>query len=85
MEKVIVLVRRADADDRWCERFRGPVAQRLLDLDLPGISVGVKDADVRASLMTLTTLDPPVCAVVALWTQQHYGPPLRAALDLLAA
>ena len=81
----MVLVRRTDADDRWCERFRGTVTERLLELDLPGVTVNLKDADVRASLMTLTTLDPPVTAVVSLWTQQYYGDALSAALDLLAA
>ena len=28
---------------------------------------------VRDSLMTLTTLDPPVQGLVSLWTDQHYG------------
>lgn len=85
MEKVIVLVRRAGADDAWCARLRGPVARRLLDLGVPGLTVNVRDADVRAALMTLTVLDPPVVAVVGMWTQQCYGAQLRAALDILAA
>ena len=34
--------------------------------------------------MTLTTLDPPVAAVVSLWTQQCYGEQLSAALRILA-
>ncbi len=85
MEKVIVLVRRAGADDAWCARLRGPVARRLLDLGVPGLTVNVRDADVRAALMTLTVLDPPVTAVVCMWTQQYYGEQLRAALDILAA
>ena len=37
------------------------------------------------SLMTLTTLDPPVGAVVSLWTQQCYGAQVHTALDLLGA
>ena len=89
MEKVIVLLRRAPGtesdDDAWCARLRGPVAGRILDTGLPGLTVNVKDADVRASLMTLTTLDPPVSAVVSLWTQQCYGTEVRTALDLLGA
>ena len=89
MEKVIVLLRRAPGaesdDNEWCARLRGPVAGRILDTGLPGLAVNVKDADVRASLMTLTTLDPPVCAVVSLWTQQCYGAQMRTVLDLLAA
>ena len=57
-------MRRAVADDEWCDRLRGQVAQQLLDLGLPGLAVNVKDAEVRAALMTLTVLDPPVVAVV---------------------
>ena len=63
----------------------GPVADALLDLDLPGLTVNVRDAPVRASLMTLTTLDPPVQAFVTLWVEQHYGDQVAAALDVLAA
>jgi len=85
VEKVIVLMRRAVADDEWCDRLRGQVAQQLLDLGLPGLAVNVKDAEVRAALMTLTVLDPPVVAVVSMWTEQCYGEQVRAALDLLAA
>ncbi len=89
MEKVIVLMRRAGdggaEDDKWCARLRGPVAARLLDYGLPGLTVNVRDADVRASLMTLTTLDPPVAAVVILWTNQYYGEQMRAALAVLSA
>ena len=89
MEKVIVLMRRAPGsesdDDQWCARLRGPVAGRILDTGVPGLTVNVRDADVRASLMTLTTLDPPVGAVVSLWTQQCYGAQVHTALDLLGA
>jgi len=84
MEKVIAVLMRADSSDDWCARQRGPVAETLLDLGLPGLSVNVRDDAVRHSLMTLTTLDPPVAAVVSLWTQQCYGEQLTAALDLLA-
>mgnify|MGYP000910450409 CR=1 FL=1 len=34
--------------------------------------------------MTLTTLDPPVVAVVSLWVQQYYGAAASAAIELLA-
>ncbi len=84
---MIILIRRdpgAAAEDAWCARLRGPVAQRLLDLGVPGLAVNVKDAEVRASLMTLTVLDPPVTAVVSVWTQQCYGDQLGAVLDILA-
>jgi hypothetical protein len=46
--------------------------------------VNVRDAPVRESLMTLTTLDPPVVAVVSMWTQQSYGDDVRGALHVLA-
>jgi len=78
-------LRRADADDDWCARLRTEVAGRLLDTGVPGLAVNVRDAPVRASLMTLTTLDPPVVAVVSVWTQQYYGAQLGAVTDLLAA
>ncbi|VEG48003.1 Uncharacterised protein [Mycolicibacterium chitae] len=84
VEKVILVARAAVADDSWCARLRGPVAEELLDLGLPGLAVNVKDSAVRESLMTLTTLDPPVAAVLSLWTDQHYGPQVDAALQRLA-
>lgn len=84
MEKVVAVLMRADPDDDWCARQRGPVADALLGLDLPGLSVNVRDSAVRHSLMTLTTLEPPVAAVVSLWTQQCYGDQTAAALKLLA-
>ncbi len=83
MEKVIVTLRAAAAADEWCEQLRGPVAEELLALGLPGLTVNVRDRDVRDSLMTLTTLDPPVQAVVSVWTQQYYGDQMLLALDLL--
>ncbi|SOX54182.1 hypothetical protein MAAFP003_2858 [Mycobacterium ahvazicum] len=85
MEKVIAVLRRADADDDWCARQRGSVADALLDLGLPGLAVNVKDAAVRHSLMTLTTMEPPAVAVVSMWTQQCYGEQLTKALALLEA
>ena len=84
MEKVVAVLRRTEPDDDWCDRQRGPVADALLGLGLPGLSVNVRDSAVRHSLMTLTTLDPPVAAVVSLWTQQCYGDQMAAALRLLA-
>lgn len=84
MEKVIVALRSPALDDDWSARLCGPVAAELLDLNLPGLTINVRDAPVRDSLMTLTTLDPPVQALVSLWTQQHYGEQLASALRLLA-
>src|SRR6516165_10897200 len=85
MEKVIAVLMRAEPDDDWCDRQRGTVADALLGLGVAGLSVNVRDSAVRHSLMTLTTLDPPVAAVVSLWTQQCYGEQTTAALGLLAA
>lgn len=83
MEKVIVVLRRDSADDRWCAHLRTEVAEELLALGVPGLTVNVKDAPVRESLLVLTTLTPPVMAVVTVWTQQYYGAQLTAVLDRL--
>lgn len=84
MEKVIAVLMRAESDEDWCARQRGPVADALLDSGVLGLAVNVRDDAVRHSLMTLTTLDPPVAAVVSMWTQQCYGRQMTAALELLA-
>lgn len=84
MEKVIIALRASAVDDDWVAGMCGPVANALLDLDLPGVTLNICDAPVRESLMTLTTLDPPVRGFVSLWTQQHYGEPIQAALEVLA-
>ena len=47
MEKVIVTLRTGAADDEWAERIRGPVAEQLLGLGVPGLTVNVRDAAVR--------------------------------------
>ncbi|MGF2952582.1 EthD domain-containing protein, partial [Mycobacterium sp. THU-M116] len=60
MEKVIAILMRPDPDDDWCARQRGPVADEVLGLGVAGLAVNVRDGAVRHSLMTLTTLDPPV-------------------------
>jgi hypothetical protein len=79
----MLTLRGANADDAWCARLRAHVAADLLDIGLPGLAINVRDAEVRDSLMTLTTLDPPVVAVVSAWTQQSYGPQLHAAMARL--
>jgi len=63
--------------------MRADVATDLLDLDLPGLTVNVRDGMVRHSLMTLTTLDPPVVGFVTVWTQQSYGEQVTAAITRL--
>ncbi len=83
MEKVIITLRRDTADDAWCARLRTEVADELLALGLPGLAVNVKDAPVRDSLMLLTTLAPPVVAVISVWTQQYYGAQMTAVLERL--
>ena len=83
MEKVVTLLRAADRDEAWCQRQRGPVAEAILRLGVQGLTVNIRDDAVRNSLMTLTTLDPPVAAVVSIWTQQCYGDQIAAALRLL--
>ena len=85
MEKVIAVLMAADRDEHWCHRQRGPVADAILALGVPGLAVNVRDDAVRHSLMTLTTLDPPVAVVVSIWTQQCYGDQVAAALRLLEA
>ena len=80
-----MLLRDAERDDRWCSRLRGSVADEVLALGVPGLTVNVRDDAVRASLMTLTTLEPPVVGVVSIWVQQCYGDQAREAIELLSA
>jgi len=83
VEKVILTLRGADADDAWCRRLRDDVAAELLDSGVPGLAVNVRDGEVRDSLMTLTTLQPPVVGFVTVWTQQSYGDQMRSAITRL--
>jgi hypothetical protein len=83
VEKVIITLRAADADEGWCTRLRRQVAADLLETGAPGLAINVRDDAVRKSLMTLTTLEPPVVGFVTLWTQQSYGDQVRAALARL--
>lgn len=81
----MIVLQQEDADEQWCRRLRGPVANELLSLGLPGVVVNVRDEPVCDSMMTLTTLDPPGAAVISLWTQQYYGDRIEQAIRLLAA
>ena len=83
MEKVIITLRTADADEGWCTRLRVQVAADLLEIGAPGLAINVRDDAVRNSLMTLTTLEPAVVGFVTLWTQQSYGDQVRATLARL--
>lgn len=80
----MVLMRAAQADEPWCDRLRTRVRDELLALGLPGLALNVRDGAVRDSLMTLTTLDPPVVAVVSMWVRQYYGEQVEGALEVLA-
>jgi EthD domain len=84
MEKLIVLLRDTQRDDAWCAELRGRIADNILAMGVAGLTVNVRDSVVRDSLMTLTTMDPPVMAVVSMWTQQSYGAAARDAIDLLS-
>ncbi|MBJ7339206.1 EthD domain-containing protein [Mycolicibacterium sp.] len=84
MEKVIITLRGAAGDESWCTHLRTDVADGLLAKGAPGLAINVRDAAVADSLMTLTTLDPPVIGFVGIWTQQSYGPHVEGALDLLS-
>lgn len=83
MEKVIITLRAAAADEGWCTRLRRQVAADLLETGAPGLAINVRDDAVRKSLMTLTTLEPPVVGFVTLWTHQSYGDQVHAALARL--
>ncbi|GAC1409504.1 MAG: EthD domain-containing protein [Mycobacterium sp.] len=83
MEKVIITLRGADTDETWCRRLRDTVVTDVLDLGMPGLAVNVRDDAVRDSLMTLTTMDPPVIGFVTVWTQQSYGSQVLGAIARL--
>jgi len=83
MEKVVAVLMAADRDEEWCERQRGQIAESILRLGIRGLTVNVRDAAVRHSLMTLTVLDPPAAAVVSMWTHQCYGDQIASALTML--
>jgi hypothetical protein len=83
MEKIVAVLMAADRDDDWCERQRGRVAESILRHGVRGLTVNVRDSAVSHSLMTLTTLDPPVAAVVSMWTHQCYGDIMSTVLTML--
>jgi len=80
----MITLRGTPGDEAWCTRLRTDVAQALLDTGAPGLAINVRDAVVNDSLMTLTTLDPPVIAFVSIWTDQCYGEQIHAATTLLS-
>ncbi|PQE02818.1 hypothetical protein CYL16_02600 [Mycobacterium sp. EPG1] len=81
---MMITLRGAPGDEAWCTRLRTDVARQLLATGAPGLTVNVRDAAVTDSLMTLTTLEPPVIALVSMWTPQYYGEQIRTATTVLA-
>ena len=79
----MITLRGTPGDEAWCTRLRTDVARALLDAGAAGLAINVRDAVVNDSLMTLTTLDPPVIAFVSIWTDQCYGDQIRTATTLL--
>ena len=78
-------LRGTPGDELWCTRLRTEIAGELAATGVVGLAVNVRDAAVAASLMTLTTLDPPVIALVSIWTDRYYGPEIDAVTDILGA
>lgn len=81
----MILLREPDPDAAWCERLRTSVADEILSLGVAGLTVNVRDDAVRGALIAMNTLDPPVAAVVSVWSQQYYGPQVTRAVEVLAA
>lgn len=63
--------------------MRTDIAEEVAATGVAGLTVNVRDAVVTDSLMTLTTLSPPVIAVVSIWTDQYYGSQIAAATEIL--
>ena len=87
MEKTVFVLRRPDGEvtDAWCEQLRTTVAQRLLTAGAAGLTAHVRDGAVAAAMMRLTTLRPPVAAVMTMWVEQSYGPAIDEAVGILGA
>lgn len=68
---------------QWCSELRKQSAEIVSDMGFPGLTTNVRDGLVTASKMTLTTLDPPIIAVVSVWTEQSYGVRVAELIDLL--
>jgi hypothetical protein len=73
MEKVMLSVRTGVPTAQWCAELRRRVVDTASELDFCGVTVNVRDSEVTDSIMTLTTFEPPIVAVISLWTQQYYG------------
>lgn len=65
----------------WCSELREQSAEIVSRMGFSGLTINVRDGLVTGSKMTLTTVDPPIIAVVTVWTAQSYG---SAVGDLVA-
>ena len=65
---MVLTLRGVPGDEAWCTRLRTDVAEQLAETGVAGLTVNVRDSAVTDSLMTLTTLDPPVIGIVSIWT-----------------
>jgi hypothetical protein len=83
MEKVMLAVRGPIPTPEWCSELRKQAEQGIVGMGFPGVAVNVRDDLVTASKMTLTTFDPPVIAIVTVWTEQSYGPEIAELVALL--
>ncbi|WP_110469147.1 EthD domain-containing protein [Williamsia limnetica] len=79
MEKVMLAVRGPVPSAKWCSDLREQGAK----IGFGGVAINVRDNLVSGSKMTLTTLDPPIVAVVSVWTEQSYGQSVAELIDLL--
>ena len=70
MEKVIVALRSATGDDELTARLCGPVAGALLELDMPGVTVNVRDAPVRRDNAPPAWPTSPCCAGRRTWMKR---------------
>ncbi|ETD32320.1 EthD domain-containing protein [Williamsia sp. D3] len=83
MEKVMMSVRAPVPDDKWCSELRKRVVELTTKADFSGVTINVRDSPVTDSIMTLTTLEPPIVAVISVWTHQNYGPGVSELINTL--
>lgn len=67
----------------WSSELRRQASEIASPMGFAGLTINVRDALVTGSKMTLTTLDPPIIAVVTVWTEQSYGPGMGELVALL--
>lgn len=67
----------------WCSELRKQSTEIVSGMGFSGLTINVRDDLVTGSKMTLTTLDPPIVAVVSVWTAQSYGTQVAELISLL--